>query len=170
MHPKFAALTFALALTTVSSFAQFTPPDPDWKELDSPAPPAFTLERLVPIDVPRATLRYSVVPASVSLGADRVVRYVVVASSSSGAVNAMYEGIRCSTAEVKVYARHNQDSGWSKAPDAEWRPLHDALRARHSLAIARTGACIGHAPNRSPQEIVRDLRSPVDSRFNNESR
>ena len=54
-------------------------------------------------------------------------RYVVVATSTSGAVNAIYEGIRCNTGEVKVYARHNPDSGWKPARAAEWRPLHDEL-------------------------------------------
>ena len=36
-----------------------------------------------------------------------MVRYVVVATSDSGAVNAIYEGIRCDTGRFKVYARHN---------------------------------------------------------------
>jgi hypothetical protein len=159
------ALPALLALSAAPATAQFTPPDPDWKELEAPAPPAFTLKGLVPVEVPRATLQYGVDPASVSLGADGIVRYVVVATSNTGAVNALYEGIRCSSAEVKVYARHNPDTGWTPASAEPWRPLHNNP-SRHSLIIARTAACMGHSPNRSRSQIVRDLRSPIDTRFN----
>jgi hypothetical protein len=94
----------------------------------------------------------------------------VVATSATGAVNAMYEGLRCNTAEVKTYARHNPDSGWAPATSPEWRPLHGNSPSRHSLIIARTGACLGQGANRSAATIVKDLRSPVDSRFSNDVR
>ena len=159
----------ALLLAATSAGAQLVI-DPDWKESEAPPPPAFKTDRLIPLEIPRSGLRYGVDPASVTLSPDGVVRYVVVASSPTGAVNAMYEGIRCSTAEVKVYARHNPDSGWTKA-NGEWRGLHDNYpSSRHSLIIARTGACVGQGPNRSAATIVKDLRSPVDSRFDNDSR
>jgi hypothetical protein len=82
----------------------------------------------------------------------------------------MYEGIHCKTAEVKVYARHNVDSGWVKAQDPQWKSLHEVANSRHSLLVARNGACLGQAPNRSAQQIVRDLQAPVDSRFATETR
>ena len=66
----------------------------------------------------------------------------------SGAVNALYEGIRCNTGEYKVYARHNPGSGWVVAKDSQWRPLHAAPSRRHALIIARTGACVGHGTDR----------------------
>lgn len=160
----------AFAMAASVAHAQLATPDPDWKETEAPPPPALKLDKLIPIEITGATLRYGVDPASVSLGADGVVRYVVVARNTTGTVNAMYEGIRCNTAEVKVYARHNPDSGWSQNTSGEWGPLHDTRPFRHSLAIARTGACMGHAANRSAVHIVRDLRSSVDSRFDNESR
>lgn len=160
----------AFAMAAAVAQAQLATPDPDWKEAEAPPPPALHLDKLIPIEIPGATLRYGVDPASVSLGADGVVRYVVVARSSTGAVNAMYEGIRCNTAEVKVYARHNPDSGWSRNTSGEWGPLHETRPFRHSLAIARTGACMGHGANRSAEHIVRDLRSPSGNRFENDSR
>lgn len=161
----------AMVLAAASSAgAQLVTPDPDWKETEAPAPPAFKLDGLIPLEIPRSGLRYGVDPASVALSPDGIVRYVVVATSTTGAVNAIYEGIRCNTAEVKVYARHNPDSGWTKA-SGDWRALHDSYpSSRHSLLIARTGACMGHAPNRSAAQIVKDLRSPVDSRFENDAR
>ncbi len=159
---------FALGLLLAASMAQaqLVPADPDWREVEAPPPPALILDGQVPLDLPRTALRFGVVPASVSIGSDGIVRYIVVATSSSGVVNAMYEGIRCGTGEFKVYARHNPGSGWVIARDAQWLPLQQAPLPRHALTIARTGACIGHGTNQTASRIVRDLRSPVDTRFN----
>jgi hypothetical protein len=155
-----------LALAGGSAFAQFaTPLDPDWKEVEAPPPPALRTQGLIDLEIPRSALRYGIDPASITLGPDGIVRYVVVAQSPSGTVNAMYEGLHCKTAEVKVYARHNPDSGWVAAKEPAWMPLHGASQTRHSLVIARGGACMGHGPNRSVAQIVRDLRAPVDTRF-----
>jgi hypothetical protein len=155
-----------LVLAASAAHAQMAPVDPDWREAEAPPPPAFRQSGLIALDMPRSSLRFGVDPASVSLGSDGIVRYVVVAASATGAVNGLYEGIRCDTAEFKVYARYNAGSGWTVAKESPWRPLHDAQTSSHSLLIARTGACVGHAPNRSATQIVRDLRAPVDTRFN----
>jgi hypothetical protein len=168
MRPRFLAA--ALALAALSAGAQLATPDPDWKESEAPPPPAFDTGRLIELEMPRSGLRFGVDPATVTLSADGIVRYVVVATSSTGAVNAIYEGIRCNTAEVKVYARHNPDSGWTRAA-GDWRALHASYpSSRHSLLIARTGACMGHSPNRTAAQVVKDLRSPVNSRFENDAR
>lgn len=164
MHlSRFALL---LVLAGSATHAQLAPVDPDWREAEAPPPPALKLDGLIPLDVPRSALRFGVDPASVSLGSDGIVRYVVVATSHTGTVNALYEGLRCNSGEFKVYARHNPGSGWTVAKDSPWRPLHEAKTASHSLIIARQGACIGRGANRSATQIVRDLRAPADTRFN----
>lgn len=146
----------ALAFAAGAAQAQLAPPDPDWKEAQVPAPPPLRTEGLIAIELPGSTLRFGVDPASIGIGADGIVRYVVVASSSSGAVNAFYEGVRCSTGEVKLYARHNPGSGWVQTRDVEWQPLQDRS-SRHSMLIARNGACNSGAPNQSIRQIARDL-------------
>jgi hypothetical protein len=153
----------ALALLAVAGavHAQLAPLDPDWREVEAPPAPAFSLDGLIPLETPRSGLRFGVAPASVSVGADGIVRYVVVATGPSGAVNGLYEGIRCNTGEYKVYARHNPGSGWVIAKEPQWRPLQDAPMPRHALTIARTGACVGHGTAASAAKIVSDLRSPV---------
>src|SRR6478752_4888555 len=126
-------LLLALVLAAGAAQAQLTP-DPDWKEVEAPPPAPLRLDRLIPLDIPGA-LRFSVIPDSVVLTSDRIVRYVVVATSSSGAVNAFYEGIRCSEGKGKVYARHNPASGWVPVKDGEWRSLYETASLRHSLLI-----------------------------------
>lgn len=148
--------------------AQVLPPEhPDWKEAEAPPPPAVRTTGLVDVDVPGSTLRFGVDPASITIGNDGIVRYVVVATSRSGTVNAMYEGIHCNRGDVKVYARWNPDTGWSPQPRAEWQALQDVANVRYSLQIARTGACFGRAPNGPPAKIVRDMKASIDRRFDN---
>jgi hypothetical protein len=163
------AVLLALALCGSAAQAQFTAVDPDWKEIEAPAPPALADGKLVPVEISGSALRWGVDPASISIGPDGVVRYVVVARGEGGAVNAMYEGLRCNTAEVKVYARHAGDK-WQPARNADWKPLHGSAATLHSLVIARNGACMGQGPNRSPTQIARDLGSSGDYRFRSEVR
>ena len=157
----------ALLAGAATAHAQFQiqPMDPDWKEVEAPPPPALKTTGLIPVEIERSVLRFGVDPASVSLGRDGIVRYVIVATSSSGAVNAMYEAIHCKTGQYKLLARHNPDTGWTIAANSEWRPLQGQSQSRHTLVVARTAACMGHGPNRSAAQIVRDLRAPVDTRF-----
>jgi hypothetical protein len=158
------ALAFLLAAAAVH--AQLVPPDPDWREADAPPPPALKTEGLIPLEIPGSGLRYGVDPSSVSVTGDGVVRYVVVATSSSGAINALYEGIHCSTGEFKVYARLNAGSGWVIAKDPIWHAFEDVPQSRHSLLVARTAACMGHGPNGTAAQVVHDLRAPLNMRFN----
>jgi hypothetical protein len=163
MQIRILALAIALA-GAGSAFAQLTPDNPDWKELDAPPPPLRT-QGLIDIDMPATTMRFAVDPASITVGSDAIVRYVVVATSSTGTVNAMYEGIRCGTREVKVYAHHNPDSGWVPARDPQWQQLSRAVNSRHSQQIARSGVCFENTPNGSALQIVQDLRAPLERRF-----
>jgi hypothetical protein len=137
----------------------------EWNELEVPAPPVLRKDGLIPIEVGGTfDLRYGVDPQSIALGADDVVRYVVVATSQSGVVNALYEGLRCNRAEYRVYARSSGEA-W-RATEMDWRSLSDpGTDARHARTIARGGACFGPAPNRSAQQIAHDLREPPDRKF-----
>lgn len=140
--------------------AQFIADDPDWKEIDLPAPPAFDLKRLVQVDISvQSQLKWGVDPATVKIGSDGVVRYVVVAQSGTGVVNAMYEGIRCNKAEFRRYARHNADSGWVKATSSDWTPLRQSGASRHPESLAKQGMCDGAAPPSSVDQAMRNLKA-----------
>lgn len=154
-----------LSLLGAAVHAQVAPVDPDWREAEAPPPPAVRTEGLIPLEMPRSNLRFGVDPASVSLGKDGIVRYVVVATGEGGALNALYEALRCDTGQFKVYARYNAGSGWTIVKDSQWRELRDAPGSSHGMAIARSGACVGRAPNGSASQIVRDLSAPVNRRF-----
>ena len=137
----------------------------DWQEGSVPPPPIPNLQKLVPFEFKvNAALHYGIDPQSITVGKDRVVRYVIVAQSAAGATNVIYEGIRCDTAEFKVYARYYPDEGWHSPDQIEWKSLYDRQMPPHTLALARAGACIGKAPTSSAAQLVNDLRNPDISR------
>lgn len=157
------AAALALLLTSGLACAQLVDPDPQWAEDNVPPPPAFDLKRTVAIEMPVfLSLKFAVDPQTLSVGKDGVVRYVMVATSDSGVVNAMYEGIRCNTGEVRTYARYNAGSGWSPSTgtSAAWRGLRDRMPSHHAAEFSRQGACDGRAAPNSPQAILRALRNP----------
>ena len=161
------SVLFASVLTGtfVQVKAQVLADPVDWKEADVPPPPAFDLAKLLTFDVARSSsLVYGVDPASFSISKfDSVVRYVMVASSPSGAKNVMYEGLRCSTGEVKIYARAKPDGTWVAVEKSEWKSLFDPAVPRHSLRFANAGACQGAAPVSNVRELIRKLTVPMTS-------
>ena len=164
MKSKSASIV-AVALVLVLStpvWSQSAVDEPEWKESDVPPPTAFDVGKLVILDVsPNSSLVYGVDPASVSITqSDGVVRYVMVASSASGARNVMYEGIRCSTGEFKTYARYSADGKWAPVSNPEWRSMFGNIPSKHPLRLAKAGACDGAAPASSVKEMVSRLKNP----------
>jgi len=88
-----------------------------------------------------SSFRFFVDAASLSVG-DGLVRYTLVARSSSGYENVSYEGMRCSANMIRVYARLN-GSAWSREPGSDWKPIppktvqrwHNDLRDRYFCPI-----------------------------------
>ncbi|CDS51239.1 PUTATIVE LIPOPROTEIN [Polaromonas sp. CG9_12] len=143
-------------------WSQFAVDEPEWKESSVPPPPAFELGKLVILDVsPNSSLVYGVDPASISITqSDGVVRYVMVATSASGARNVMYEGIRCATGEFKTYARYSADGKWTSVGSPEWRSMFGNMPSKHPLRLAKSGACDNAAPATSVKEMLSRLKNP----------
>ncbi len=145
-----------------AAWGQLGSDDPDWKELDVPPPPAFDLGNLVTFEVSaNSSLVYGVDPAAIHIStADGIVRYVMVASSASGARNVMYEGIRCATGEFRTYARYSPEGGWKKAAQPEWRSLFGNMPSRHALRFAQAGGCDNVTVPPSVDVLVSRLKNP----------
>jgi hypothetical protein len=107
---------------------------------DSDAPTAERLpsfprnENLTQFPVsPSGDFSFFVDRTSVSLGKDRIVRFVLVARSPSGVDNISYEAINCREAEFRLYAIGRSDGTWVNRP-GEWRTLRQsAQRAESTL-------------------------------------
>jgi len=160
----FGWILLALLMTNAASTANaqvFIDPA-DWKESDVPPPPAYDMGKLLTFEVTRSSpLVYGVDPASVSISkTDGIVRYVVVATTAAGAKNVIYEGLRCSTGQVRIYARGNPDGSWTSVTNSEWKSVYDLSLPRHSLRFARVAACDSAAPVSNVRELVRKLKNP----------
>ena len=134
----------------------------DWKESEVPPPPAFDVTKLITLDVSvNSSLTYGIDPASIRITtSDNLVRYVIVASSATGARNVMYEGIRCATGEYKTYARYSPGGKWTMTANPEWRSMFDNMPSKHALRFARAGACDSGASAPSVNVIVSRLKNP----------
>lgn len=152
-------LLLGLACCALGAQAQGQADNPDWKETEVPAPPRFDAKQLVSVDMPLyVSMKFGIDPATLAVTPDGIVRYVMVAVSPSGSVNAFYEGIRCATGEVKSYARANANGVWTLVNEPTWRGLNDKQPSKHALALARQGACEGNATAGSAAEILRKLK------------
>lgn len=160
---RFAILLLLLFSGASASHAQLASTDPDWKEADAPPAPLFeaaTLKRLVPFEVTiDSDLRWGIDPTSIQISNDGLVRYVVVARSQSGVINAFYETINCNKAEFKIHARHSGTGGWSLVERPEWRSMYDKAPSKHALMLAKQGACVGTATAQNATLMMHSLKN-----------
>ncbi|TXT38292.1 MAG: hypothetical protein FD135_2984 [Comamonadaceae bacterium] len=108
---------------------------------------------------PYVSLKFGIDPATLSISSDGIVRYVMVAQNASGSVNAMFEGLRCATGQVKTYARASSSGAWSVVKDPQWRDLGDNLPSKHAMALVQQGVCEGRTvAGRTAQDLIRVLK------------
>jgi hypothetical protein len=132
---------------------------PEWEEEKTPPPPSFTKENLIPLDMPRhVSVKVGVDPETIGVGGDGVVRYVIVMTNATGSTNAVYEGVRCTSDEVKTYARLSASGQWSFVANPEWKALNDNMPSHHAQAFARQGGCQNRLAA-SKKEIISALTS-----------
>ena len=133
--------------------------NPDWTEEKKPPPPAFSKERALPLDMPKfVSVRVGIDPATVSVGKDGVVRYVAVMSNASGNVNAVYEGIRCASDQVKTYARSGTSGQWSLVTEPLWQEVNGNQPSKHAFVFARLAACDTRVANRL-DDVIKALQT-----------
>lgn len=157
-----------LALTSaVAAPAGNYPAEVDWVEAAVPDAPAFKTSGGIGIDMPRhVSVKVAVDPATLAIGSDGVVRYVATMTNLSGSVSAVYEGIRCTSDEVKTYARWSSSGQWTSTTDPVWKAINGNLPSKHAFAIARQGACENHLARSSVADIVRALKQISKPSFN----
>ncbi|MCZ2499070.1 hypothetical protein GN316_20125 [Xylophilus sp. Kf1] len=155
-----AVLSFALSAPAMAGLLTGAP-EGGYPEIATPPPPAFSIDKTIDVALrPGGNVRLGIDPATVTVESDGVVRYVSVARSTSGdAITAIYEGVRCTTAEVKIYARHFADGGWRPVADPQWQSLYDPGPQRTSLPIAKSGICQDASAGGSARQIVQNLRN-----------
>ena len=114
----------------------------NFKDGEMTLPPAPKPENLIEFFPSSASsFRFFVDSASLFVG-DGLIRYTLVARSSSGYDNVSYEGMRCRVNMIRLYARLNNGK-WSRETQSEWKPIeaksvqrwHNELRDRYFCPI-----------------------------------
>jgi hypothetical protein len=121
----------------------FSELDKTWKEISLQLPAAPKPENLLEFYVsPTATQKFAVDGTSITVGKDGVVRYTLVSISEAGARNISYEGIRCETLQMRVYAFGQADGSWSRSRRENWEVIMPNSRNRQHPALASEFLCV----------------------------
>jgi len=100
-----------------------------------------------------ASNKFLVDPASLSVGSDGVVRYVLLVETPGGARNMTYEGVRCLTREKRIYASGRRDGSWSLSRNEAWEKIRDIAPNRQHAALFLDYFCPGGVIARNPDEV-----------------
>lgn len=135
-----------------------------WHEEHFALPPYPKPKNLIEFDAgPTTDFRFFVDSASLSVGTDGVVRYVLVARSPQGTENVSFEGLRCSTGEYKIYATGRGDRSWVRTRDAHWRSTAQRAGRWHRV-LANDFFCPGKSPIRTIAEGIEALKTGANPR------
>lgn len=127
-----------------------------WEEIQAQLPAFPSLSEAIPFEVPPIpATKFFIDPKSISVGNDGVVRFTLIAQSSSGALNISYEGIRCATEEKKLYAFGRQNA-WSRNRFAKWDGIPAFTRDPYHRLLYGDFFCPG-------DDIVNDAKEAIDA-------
>jgi hypothetical protein len=91
---------------------------------------------------PAASLRYYIDTKSLSVDAQKIVRYTVVAETKTGARNVSYEGIRCTPkGEHRLYA-YGVAGKFQTVPDTPWRRASDTAVPPYARDLQQFYLCV----------------------------
>lgn len=134
-------------------------PQPEWVESAVALPPTPARDKLLRYDVsPTATMEFALDPKSISVTDQGIVRFTSVIRSPSGATNVSYEGIRCDTAEKRLYATGRANGSWAPASNGDWRAIGNVGANRYHAALASDYFCDGGTVAGKAETIVERMR------------
>lgn len=102
--------------------------------------------------------RFFIDKTSLSVGADGIVRFVLVIRSPNGVDNVSFEGLRCSTLERRLYATGRADRTWSRSRNDKWMRISGSTLSLPHRALARQYLCDHGLPIGSAAEGVEAIR------------
>ena len=122
-----------------------------------PAAPAK--ENLLPFYVSATTtMNFAIDALSVNVTPDGVVRFTLMITSAEGARNISHEGIRCKTAERKLYATGSADGSWSASRNVAWDQIRNIGANRQYAALFTDYFCDFGSVAGNAAAIVKRIR------------
>lgn len=131
-----------------------------FQENKASLPAAPKSENLIPFDAgpARRGFEHFVDEASLTLGEDGVIRYILVVKSDMGVNNVTYEGIRCATRERKIYAYGLPDGSWREPRGVEWKKIGQPRLEGPIYVLYNDFFCPGRQAVRSKGEAIAALK------------
>ena len=123
-------------------------------------PPLPQTSNLLPFTVSQNTpLTFAVDKTALTVGNDGVVRYVVVATSPTGARNVNYEGIRCDTYEWRRYASiDDAGTGWDRDVAFDFRRIENGELNAYQATLYQDYFCASKLPVGTAKEIANNIQ------------
>lgn len=155
----FLCVQFSLLVPSVALAQLFSEPDKNWVEEEVVFPPPPKAESLREFFVTASSPNtFLIDESSLEVGADGVVRFILVVRTKGGAENVSFEGIRCTTSERRIYAHGRPDGEWVAAKRATWERLRASSYNMPHAVLAVQHFCDGKIPPRSTAEALQGLR------------
>ncbi len=129
-----------------------------WEEMQTKLPPYPKPETLLKLDVGGSANNFFVDGASLTVGDDGVVRYALMVKTTGGATNVSFEGIRCDTRELRVYAFGRPNGEWSRARNTGWRYIEFRDVNNYHLTLFREHFCPTRNTIATVPQIIRTLK------------
>lgn len=131
----------------------------EWKEADVSLPAYPVDASLIPLQVgPAGNVTFFIDQKSMTLADDGVVRFTLVARSSVGAENVSFEGIRCETAERKLYAIGRKPGEWVRSRNTDWQRIEEKSINRVHAALTKEYFCPPGSIRPNLEQILNALR------------
>ncbi|MCU7937964.1 MAG: CNP1-like family protein [gamma proteobacterium symbiont of Bathyaustriella thionipta] len=146
-----------------------------WKEGGNKMPEYPENSDLLEVAGPPAyrNYQYFIDAKNLTVGADGVVRYSIVIRSSSGADNAMYDGIRCTTNQMKNYAYGSTGMDGNKKfiqkTSVAWTPFRTIGATGYAPILAMNYFCDHSGVPLKRHVIIQNIKygkGPVDGLYN----
>lgn len=125
----------------------------EWKEISLQIPLAPKAENLVAF-YQSGNQSFALDTKSLSVGKDGTIRYTLVSTSSTGAKNISYEGLRCETGEKKLYAFGRADGTWSRSRRNQWDAISSTDFNKQHITLALEYFCEGKTIAGKAEQIV----------------
>lgn len=131
-----------------------------WQEIDVqlPAPPNDSSLQAFYVSAASEN-QFFIDLATLTVGVDGVVRYVLLVITPEGGRNVTFEGMRCETRGHRIYASGRRDGVWSRARSEAWSRIREVYANRQHAALFLDYFCPGGAIVRDAAEAKAALRN-----------
>jgi hypothetical protein len=94
--------------------------------------------------------RFYIDTSSLSVGSDRIVRFVLVIRTPEGTETTTFSGLRCSVREWKDYAYGRSDHSWTVESTPTWRRIQDLAFNNYRGTLYNEFLCAGGVGSTRP--------------------